>query len=201
MASASPAVIFLSVLDAAFTDERALIASAGTLLFWLRDTRPLRGRQTAAVMAAWLAYLGLRFYLARACGLSTGHTGLFRPLFLYYHLTVSIPYRVVTVFEGLWLWLLLGGMALAAGRRWLVFVAYAGVFTLLSGLAFAAVFDLERTLGYLVILFPAAWRAGGLLPANALFAARLVFLLNLVLICPWETPLHFLSYFLHQHPW
>lgn len=84
MYSKRPIIIWLSILLAAFTDERALIASALVFLWWkvldsknsnytLKDIiRP--EKYTLAVLAAWVTYFCIRFFLHKEYGFQT-HTG------------------------------------------------------------------------------------------------------------------------------
>ncbi len=208
VASRRPGLIFVSVLAAAFTDERGVIASGGTLLFWsLGDEKFQVGKaelfsaivfqwqQKAAVIAAWLVYFGLRLYLGAKFGLQTGTTMILDRRIVIGHLWSSIPYSALAVFQGLWLWLLLGLIGLLLDRRYLAAGGYAGVFLLLGGVSLL-VLDFQRSLSYAVILFAVAWRARGLQPENALFTARLAFLFGLLLVTPWEKPLHYFHFFL-----
>lgn len=206
VASKRPLLIFSSVLAAAFTDERGLIASTGTLLFWAMGDEKISGgkaalstairsgwKQKGAVVAAWLAYFGIRLYLGSKFGLNTGNTMIGNPLIIVNQLQNNIPYSALAVFEGLWLWLLIGFAGLLVERRYLAAGGYAGIFLFVGAISFL-VWDFERSLAYAVILFPLAWRARGLLPRNALFASRLIFLFGLVLVTPWDTPLHYFHF-------
>ena len=76
-----PVLIFGLVLTASFTDERALVGSAGAFLYWLYIHRQ-RGRDALiAIVAAWVAYFVLRMGLAYAFGLKTGISECFYPKF------------------------------------------------------------------------------------------------------------------------
>jgi len=206
VASRRPLFIFFSVLAAAFTDERGLIASAGTFLFWAMGDENVqtgkaevstavwsRWKQKGAVAAAWLVYLGMRYYLGSKFGLKTGNSMMWNPQVVVYNLQNSIPYSALAVFEGLWPWLLFGFVSLLVDRRYLAAGGYAGIYLLLGAIALV-VWDFQRTLAYSLVLFPLAWRARGLQPQNALFVSRLVFLLGLALVTPWETPLRYLRF-------
>lgn len=200
----SPVGTYAAVVAAAFTDERALVASGASFLFWTADLFPPRGPRPAAdraarlragaIALAWATYFGLRVYLGQRYGLRTGRSMLANSAILSEHLTSSLPYRAVCVFEGLWLWVLLGFVAVLAQRRWIPASALTLVFALLVGIALS-VLDLERSLGYAVILLPVAWRLGGSLSApRDLLAARLAFLVGVLLTLPSGTPLRYLRF-------
>ena len=67
-----PVLIFGLVLTASFTDERALLGSAGAFLYWLYIHRQKGRDALIAIVAAWVAYFVLRTCLAYAFGLKTG---------------------------------------------------------------------------------------------------------------------------------
>ena len=113
-----PVLIFGLVLTASFTDERALVGSAGALLYWLYIDRQRARDALIAIVAAWVAYFVLRMGLAYAFGLKTGFSQLFlTPKFSGTHAKKSFPYRVLTVFQGLWLWFAVGAIALYLSGR------------------------------------------------------------------------------------
>ena len=193
VAVARPAAVFAAVLAAAFIDERAFLASAGVLLFWCLDPVPGddgAARPWLAVLSAGATYLGVRFFLGAACGLAIGHHQMFALETFGEHTLASLPYKALSVLKGLWVWLPLGWLGLAAGGRWKAATAFAGIGAALV-VTSLAVYDLDRSLGYLLVLLPVALRAGGLSPANNLRLARVTFLFSLVLITPWLTPLRY----------
>jgi hypothetical protein len=184
-----PVLIFGVVLTASFTDERALVGSAGAFLYWL-NTHQQRARDALiAIVAAWVAYFVLRLGLAYAFGLKTGPLGYVTTI-LWDHARNSIPYRVLTVFQGLWLWFAIGAIALYLSGRSLVlmgFVATLGCIALVSLL----VEDIQRSLGYALLLLPVAWQAGGLEQATERAIARGCFILGFCLIEPFNTVLRY----------
>jgi hypothetical protein len=179
-----PVLIFGLVLIASFTDERALVGSAGALLYWLYIDRQRARDALIAIVAAWIAYFVLRMGLAYAFGLKTGLSQLSLPeIYEIFraHAKYSFPYRVLTVFQGLWLWFAVGAIALYLGGRSVVlvgFVATLGSIVLLS----LSVWDIQRGLGYALLLLPVAWQAGGLEQATERAIARGCFIFGLCLI-------------------
>ena len=200
VACSHPGVIFAAVFAAAFTDERALLGSSATLLFWC--VRPMPGAagngapQRAAVLAAWAAYLAARMALGEMYDLSTGYTQVGALATFEEHAMTNFPYKALSVFKGLWIWLPLGWLGLAAGRRRWEAAAYAciagGMF-----LVVMVVYDFIRTVGYFVVLLPVALRTAGLSPVNSLRLARVSWLVGVVLITPWYTPLRYVFLWFH----
>jgi hypothetical protein len=177
----NPVLIFGLVLTASFTDERALVGSAGALLYWLYIDRQRGHDALIAIVAAWVAYFVLRMSLAYTFGLKTGLSGLFLAYVLRLHATSDIPYAALDVFQGLWLWFVVGAIALYLGGRSVVlvgFVATLGCIALVS----LSVEDLQRSLGYALLLLPVAWQAGGLEQATERAIARGCFILGFCLI-------------------
>jgi hypothetical protein len=170
-----PVLIFGMVLTASFTDERAFVGSAGAFLYWLNTHQQRAHHALIAIVAAWVAYLVLRLGLAYAFGLKTGPLEDVTPI-LRYHRN-SIPGRILPVFQGLWLWFAIGAIALYLSGRSLVligFVATLGCIALVSLL----VIDIQRSLGYALLLLPVAWQAGGLEQATERAIARGCFILG-----------------------
>jgi hypothetical protein len=186
-----PALIFGLVLIASFTDERALVASAGALLYWLLIDRQRRRGALIAIVTAWIAYFVLRVGLAYTFGLRTGTSELFLPEIFWEHAAHSIPYGVLMVFQGLWLWFVIGAMALYLNGRSVVlvgFVATLGCIALLS----LSVWDIQRSLGYALLLLPVAWETGGLQQATERAITRNCFIFGFCLIVPFNTVLRYL---------
>jgi hypothetical protein len=190
----NPVLIFGLVLTASFTDERALIGSAGALLYWLYiwlyvDRQ--RGRDALiAVVAAWVAYFVLRMSFAYTFGLKTGLSELFLASDLRIHARFDIPYLVLDIFQGLWLWFVVGAIALYLGGRSVVLVGFVvtlGCIALVS----LSVSDLQRSLAYALLLLPVAWQAGGLEQATERAIARGCFILGFCLIVPFNTVLRY----------
>jgi hypothetical protein len=186
-----PVLIFGLVLTASFTDERALVGSAGAFLYWFSIHRQKGRDALIAIVAAWVAYFVLRTCLGYAFGLKTG------PLWdvaetLWFHAKRSIPYRVLSVFQGLWLWFAVGAIALYLSGRSVVLVGFVAAFSVIA-LMSLLVLDIDRSLGYALLLLLVAWQAGGLQQATERAIARGCFILGFCLIVPFNTVLRYLS--------
>ena len=189
-----PLLIFAAVLIAAFTDERALLGSAAAFLYWLgnattrarKDSRHNEWARAIAIVVAWLAYLGLRWYLSYSFGLKTGTTELFRSVIIRDNSENSIPYQLLDVFQGLWVWIPIAVIALYISERF--FVLFGFLTTLACTLAVAlVVWDFQRSVGYSLLLLPVAWQAHGLKSVNVRKLARGCFILGLCLVVPYHT--------------
>ena len=189
-----PLLIFAAVLVAGFTDERALAGSGAVLLYWFADATAHDRKSVgydgsarlAAVIAAWLAYLILRWYLSSAFGLKTGLTGVGVIEAARFFLSFSIPYQLLDVFQGLWIWIIVAMIALYVTGRRIFLVGFAG--TLGSILAIAiVVWDFSRSVGYSVALLPVAWQVQSLKATNTRTLARICFVLGLCLVVPGNT--------------
>jgi len=187
LAVRSPWVVGPAVLLAAFTDERALVASLGVLLFHTLRPDPPQGqpRQRVgpvllAVAGAWLIYAALRAWLSARFGLRTpmDEVGL-----------VTLLQQLDAVVWGLWsgleaAWVLLVAFlaVLLLERRWGTLLAFALALLLVMAVA-AGVRDVTRSMAYgFVLLFPALVWLVDRLPKERLtallFMACLVSLLH-----------------------
>jgi hypothetical protein len=182
-----PVLIFGLVLTASFTDERALLGSAGAFLYWLYIHRQKGRDALIAIVAAWVAYFVLRTYLAYAFGLKTGTPFFYATPFFWMK---EIPYHVATVFQGLWLWFAIGAIALYLSGRSVVFVGFVAT---LAGITLVSllVWDIQRSLGYALLLLPVAWQAGGLEQATERAIARGCFILGFCFIEPFNSVLRY----------
>jgi hypothetical protein len=203
----NPFLIFSGVLLAAFTDERAIVASAAALLYWLGapliglryGSRP-RGDAVVplAIGMAWSTYFAVRLYLSYAFGLRSGTTEVFEFAIIWDNLARSIPYLLLTVFQGLWLWMATAMLALCVTRRIVLLCGFISTLACLLVLALS-VWDFQRSAGYAFLLLPVAWQAGGLERATIRTLARSCFVLGLCLVVPANTVLRYF-YHLHQGP-
>jgi hypothetical protein len=190
-------LIFVSVLIAAFTDERALIGSAAAVLYFLGRTRELTRRDTTALMAissvvaAWIAYFAIRDYMIFGLGFRTGIATMFNSQIVWYNLAQRIPYAALTVFQGLWIWLPIGLLALWLRRSIVETLGFAGLTILMLAVALA-VWDFQRSLGYMLLLLPVGWQSAALSERANRSISRGCFVLGLSLIVPFNTVLRYL---------
>lgn len=161
----SPPLIGTLVLAAAYTDERALIASPAIILFHAIRLTPreslvrptaLFNRQTAAVLIAWALYFIIRSYLAFAHQLTTATGGVgLAELLNFRQLHVS-HIGLWGAFEAGWIFFPLALTALWISReRWL-----AVIWTCSLGMSiFAALLvqDITRSASYLIGSLLLAW--------------------------------------------
>lgn len=149
----APWIAFASVFLAGFTDERALLSSALVLIWWwlpasAGTTARRRSLSMAAVVLAWVAYLGTRMWLTHAFGLSTpSGEGTGASFQMMYKQLNGFPFGVWTALETLWIPVLAAVAALAAARRWGPAAAIAlSVAAIL--IAASAVSDFTRSAAY-----------------------------------------------------
>lgn len=159
----NPALLFVCLQFAFFTDERAIIASGYVVLWWM--TRSLiehdeKGGpgfieivKSAFVRPAWVVWVALAVYIAfRRYIMSTYfpdhlYTTMGTPvLFLDTH-RWGLGNSLWTSFEGTWLLLLTAGFILwQAGRRWHFLALLTGFIVLIiTGIL---VHDIDRAYGY-----------------------------------------------------
>jgi hypothetical protein len=127
------ALVFL----AAWTDERALIASSFVFLF------QRRGKSIAVVVAA-VAYLGIRAYLtATQSGVDVGGVGF---AVLVQQLNV-IPLAIWSGLSGAWILVALGAIAFVREKRYLAAAGFCGALAVMI-VASLAVVDTTRSMAY-----------------------------------------------------
>lgn len=194
-----PLLIFSAVLIAGFTDERAIAASAAAFLYWLGvaisdgqdDSRPQGRAAVTAIGTAWLAYLVLRLSLSYAFGLRTGTAALFQLAIPWNHAAHSIPYGLLTVLHGLWLWMAVGLIALYVSGRVTILLGFVATLACILAIALS-VWDFQRSAGFAFLLLPVAWQARGLERATVRTLARSCFVLGICLVVPFNTVLRYL---------
>ena len=154
--SRRPAVIYGLSVAGAFLDERVAVASLLVLLWHsLRlpaETVPQLRRPAAtwagaAVVAGWLTYAGLRWWLGAAHGLRTdgGGVGLEALRLNLLHKNAALGF--LTGLESFWLLVALAVLVLAARRQGLLAAALVLAFGPVAGGSFL-VFDITRSLAY-----------------------------------------------------
>jgi len=150
-------------LLAFFTDERALIASGLVYIFFVvereKDVNALGlasffrfSPKMIVLMASWVVYFSLRFFLSYRFGLKTNATGLVDYLL---HTTIKqiniFPFALWTGLEGFWVIVLIAFAHLVTARKW-SFVALCSVAFGVVVLTAIWVFDITRSMAYLMPL-------------------------------------------------
>ncbi|MGD0013564.1 MAG: hypothetical protein ABSD56_03940 [Bryobacteraceae bacterium] len=140
----------ITVFLAAWTDERALIASSFVFLLSISQAERVGPRsflagKRAAILIAWAAYLATRVYLTAAHSLtvSTGNVGLS----VFRQQTNVIPLGVWTGLGGGWLLVACGIAALLLARRYRMTAAFCGALGVTIGLGLL-VLDVTRSMAY-----------------------------------------------------
>ena len=152
----SPPLIALTVFCAAWTDERAFIASGFLFLWWaMRDSEPDNLRFTSffklrplAVVAGSAAYLLGRFYVGSKYGLVAQTDGISLTKYLN-----NAPMGIWTALEGAWIPVLLAAYILYREKKWLEGGLYLAVMCALI-LAAISVIDMTRSMTYLLPALP-----------------------------------------------
>jgi hypothetical protein len=151
-------LVFVSLLLAFFTDERALIASSLVYIFVLLQTTnfsrkfrilnlfPVSTRMWTVVLA-WITYFAIRFYLSYEFKLQTNAAGILDWLKSDPGIVSALPFGAWTGLEGFWILAVLCGVLLWK-RSFILFAAFvfsASVVTVVS----ISVFDITRSMAYI----------------------------------------------------
>ncbi len=141
------AAVFLFLAD--WTDERALIASALVLLFYLciESGRALRERvsKPAAVILATAFYLGLRAYITATHSYVVATEGV--GLTVLSHQTAIIPLAIWTGLGGSWILVAAGAFALFVQKRKALALGFCAALILMIGSSLA-ITDVTRGMAY-----------------------------------------------------
>ena len=163
MAVKNPFAIASCVFLAGWNDERALVASSLTFVYFAFNNlthhnylRAIINPQTIAVVMAWILYVSLRLYLIEVFGLNINldeNSGVgFTILLLnkYRYLTETLK-----SLEGFWLYVIFSFWLLFKSRNYLLVAGYFLGIALIFLAAFA-VWDVDRSCAY---VFPAVFIA------------------------------------------
>ena len=150
LALSSPVPVALCVFLAAWTDERALLASAFVLLFAISRSPKtgwgsLKCGKPLGVMAAWVAYLATRAWLTSFDSLATTSGGL--GLTAFTQQLNAVPLGIWTGLGGCWILTGCGVVSCIFQKRHWMSVFFCGALLLLAALA-AAITDITRTMSY-----------------------------------------------------
>ena len=190
----NPFLVFTFCLSASFVDERAFIATGALFVFHGLDkfieTKTIRSYFTGislAICLSGLLYLILRFFLKIHFGLVTGNTDLFERLILYRHLK-TLPFPAFKVFEALWFVFPVSTVFLLLKKHYLL-----GAMLILEMAALLlisiGVYDIDRSLGYLIVCLPICFYVINVSVAREklLEYSNLILLFNLLFFVPYES--------------
>lgn len=144
-----PVTVFLTVFFACWSDERALLASLITVLFWYQENQKIYSRQVLAALAALAGYVVVRLTIRSLTGYETPmlHNGV-GPECLIYTVPIFIP-NLLQALEGFWLLVLLYLYSLRTEKKNILF--YGSVLVLAATLLGSLmVFDIFRSMAYLI---------------------------------------------------
>ena len=201
--------IFVFLLLACFTDERAVVALFSVYLFHLleernftisgfRDLFPgsIIGSRASTVLLVVLSYVLIRLWLTTAYNLRTPsgeHVGVSLSIIPF-----QLKHRLIGIlfaFEGLWITFVLSIMVLSIRKQ----ILLAGILlaTLLLHVVVAySVYDITRSLTYGFPVFITA-----ILIAGRSFERDRRHILLVVLLCCLVVPTHYVIYHIIQIPW
>lgn len=150
-------LLALFILFAAWTDERALVASALIWLFYVvkNDHKRVGLRfftpQALWIYAAWAAYAGGRYFLGYYYGMHPDNKGVGLSVLL--DQINNIPLGIWSALEGLWVIVLYGMLLLWREKRHLEWLKFAGICAVIL-LIGVSVVDITRSVLY---VYPAVF--------------------------------------------
>jgi hypothetical protein len=162
LCSSSSILAGICVFLAAWTDERALLASVFVLLFAVsRDPktswRSLTGAKPAGIMIAWVAYLATRVWLTSSASLATTSGGLGVATFV--EQLNALPLGIWAGLGGCWILTACGAASCVLQKRYWMAACFSGAVILMVALA-GGITDITRTMSYAL---PAVFLAVSLL--------------------------------------
>ena len=166
LSRSSMLMIASCVFLAAWTDERALIASFFVYLFFVARSlhagirKGILGKP-GAVIAAWVIYFVTRAYYTMTHSLTVTSGGV--GLSTFFQQANVFPLGIWTGLGGLWLIVFCGICAVLVQKRYLLAASFCCVLSVLM-LSALAITDVTRTVGY---CFPAVFVAISLLAESA----------------------------------
>jgi hypothetical protein len=169
--------VFIFILSASFTDERAFIASALVFVFKIAQNNKantsladLFGYNSIIIIASWLTYFSLRTYLIYYHNFFTGMQDIGPQLLIRNYRT--FPLNILFIFEGGWLFIWLGISRVK--DRILTILTIASTLVIIS--ISLMISDVSRSTSYLLPLFFI-----GLYACNKEF--KLYTLRKIILVC------------------
>jgi hypothetical protein len=160
-----PLLIFLCVLAASFTDERALIASALIFLWWKMRSAASEDSinkslfrpdwASSSVVIAWVAYFAIRVFLTKHYHFVTHHGSMAGVDAAYKQTWKYLTFALLSGPKMLWLVIFLGIAALLIKRQYLFCLLLLASIAISTGVS-AAVYDVTKSISY---IFPAIFIA------------------------------------------
>jgi hypothetical protein len=176
--SRSAIVVPMAVFLAAWTDERALLASSLVLLFHATRHgtntkaifKSLSTPVPASIFLAWLGYAGLRWHLSVRYGMATATGGI--GVGIFKEQINNLPLGIWSALEGLWILVLGAIIVLGLRKQWLCLASLCMTLAL-PLIASFCVADITRSAAY---LFPGVFIVAGILADSErkAFLTRLV---------------------------
>lgn len=157
----NPFAIFMALLFAYFTDERALIASGLVFLFFILEDKSSTENITVkqffyfstkliTVVLSWICYFSIRWLLGYFFGLKTNSEVLVDYLITQtIHQINLLPFGVWTGLEGFWVFIVLSFVVLIQ-RRWWAFIGFYSLALMVVIFISIWVFDITRSMAYLL---------------------------------------------------
>lgn len=156
----SRALASVFLMLAFFTDERAVVAGGYVLLWWMLtkayETGDFRFKtliknaflgKSQIVWMSWILYFALRYYIGKSYFPNHRYTYDWAPIMLKDLNRYGLGSSLWTVFEGMWLIIGAGVLALCLTRKYaLLFVLAAGFTVLISTAVYVQ--DVDRALSY-----------------------------------------------------
>jgi hypothetical protein len=148
----SPALVVISILGAAFCDERTITAVPLSLLYFAvryrsDEEKPLRNRLWGSALAGVVLWLVLRVALTRVFHLTTGTSALATRTVVRDHLTLQTVLSLIGLFRASWSFPVLAVRRLILQNNRVLCVALVLAFGIAAGPAFLVI-DFNRSLCY-----------------------------------------------------
>jgi hypothetical protein len=160
MLARRPFAVFIALILAFFTDERAVVAGGYVLLWWMLIYAYESGDfsfrnlikntflgRSLIVWLCWILYFGLRYYVGNTYFPDHRYTYDWAPIMLKDLNRYGLGSSLWTVFEGMWLIIGAGTLALFLTRRYApLFMLSVGFIVLISTAVYVQ--DVDRALSY-----------------------------------------------------
>ena len=184
----SPFIIGPSILLAAFTDERAVIAAGFVFIWWAlhnpserKGIKPFINVRSLAVLIAIFLYFAARLILMQTYGLISFNEA--RAEFQVFNQINNAPMGIWTGLEGGWIIILIAlGTLLFKKRVLLLFLFLAVIFAQVIGAL--AVVDITRSMAYLL---PALFVAIAILQKETNDDFQTIYLVSAIISLSWLT--------------